>query len=250
MSLQSKMRLHARTSSLTPEALFAEFRRMMGKDGQPWPEEQSDAGSDSSEDIDAKKQKRSKRRRLREKRSQRRFRAYLLKLENALTPAQIKEVSSLLEDLSVEVQTLEAYRRWGTKFVEFCNTHDLKLAEPGEVDDALCACFNTWYLQGQQAHVGDKTLAAVMFMDPRFSFHGDSKLPRARKALKGWRAVCPGRSRLGHPLGLWACVMVLMENMEQVEMAVLVAIALSAYLRPSEVMGLRKSDLVPPAKGL
>ena len=142
--------------------------------------------------------------------------------------------------------------------MEFCNTHNLELAEPGEVDDAPCAYFNIWYLQSQQAHTGDKTLASVMFMDPRFSLHGDSKLPRARKALQRRRVVCPGRSRLGHPLGCvlarldrrgnppsacgrLACVMVLMENMEQVEMAVLVATALSAYLRPSEVMGLRRS---------
>ena len=169
------MRPHARRSCLSPAVLISDFRRMLGIVEQFAPMERSIVEHYIPEDIVAEIRSRSKTIKLREKRSLWLFRFPLLMLENALTTAEIMEVESPPNDLPPKVQTPEGSRRRETRFVEFCNTHNLGLAEPGEVDDAPCVCFNMWLRQSQQAHGGDKKLASLMFMDPCLSLHGDSK---------------------------------------------------------------------------
>ena len=49
-------------------------------------------------------------------------------------------------------------------------------------------------------------MAALTYFLPRFSKVGEAKLPRAWRALKGWRRRAPSRSRVAYPFQVWAAI--------------------------------------------
>ena len=77
---------------------------------------------------------------------------------------------------------------------------------------------------------------------------GAKKIPRAWRALKGWRKLTPGRSRSAHPLAVWAAMACRMAARGRMRMAVFVLVALSSYARPSALFRCRKFSLVRPVK--
>ena len=118
-------------------------------------------------------------------------------------------------------------------------------------ESTLDTIFLVWaheqFFEGEAADEGSKLLAAVMFC--KYKGSKDVKLlPRTRAALTGWRRLAPARSRLPLPWPIAAMLITyLMEKKHGY--AVATALAFAAYLRPSEVMRLRRCDLVPPVLG-
>ena len=108
--------------------------------------------------------------------------------------------------------------------------------------------FKICFFAGRQANDGEQTLAGLMHHFPEFGRCGARKLPRSWRALKGWRKLCPARSRKPQPWGLWCAVANFMIQQGCLAMAVMTLVMVSAYLRPGEAMGLRRSSLVPPAR--
>ena len=89
---------------------------------------------------------------------------------------------------------LEAFRIHAAK-------HGYNLDNP---DLAIAQYLNSLFWKGEQPHKGEKFRAAWLHRYPDFGRIGSRKLPRSWRALKGWRRLCPARSRLPMPLCVWA----------------------------------------------
>jgi hypothetical protein len=113
---------------------------------------------------------------------------------------------SFLERAPVQPATEQSYEDAMMEFLEFCNIDNRRLVGDAEVDAELVRYFNERFGAGMPAHHGEVCMAALMHFLPQYSKVGDSKLPRAWRALKGWRRRAPSRSRLAYPLQVWAAI--------------------------------------------
>ena len=176
-----------------------------------------------------------RRRTLMSKRSKQRLRPHLDQLATSTCPREVRESVTILEKLAIRVRTRKQYKKWMKALERFAQDQGLGLAEDGDVDIGCCSFLNSLYLKGHQSCDGDKVVAALMHFRPHFSKYGGGKPPRSMKALRGMRAACPGKSRIAHPFCLWAALMTDLALRHQPAMALLVALAISGYLRPREV---------------
>ena len=106
------------------------------------------------------------------------------------------------------------------------------------------------YLRGLQSSDGDKLLAGLLHFAPEWGKFGSRTIPRAWRALRGWRRRCPSRSRRPWPLEVWAAMAWKLAQAGQWQMALYVLLLVTTYMRPGEGLQLRRGDLVPPAPGI
>ena len=112
------------------------------------------------------------------------------------------------------------------------------------MDQALTNYFNELFFKGHPGHRGDKILASVMHHKPEFNKYGSMRLPHAWSALKGWRRLAPGSSRLGFPLAVWAAIATEMKRLGHLQMTLFTMIGLSAYTRPGELLRRKVGNLI------
>lgn len=118
-----------------------------------------------------------------------------------------------------------------------------------ELDLSLAKYFDKLYFEGYTSQYGEKVVAAVMFEVPSMSKHGDHSLVRARRALRGWHRLVPGKQRLPLP---WPCLMALVGSLcaeQKVWVAVALIVGFICYLRPGELDQLTHRQLVSPTPG-
>lgn len=102
------------------------------------------------------------------------------------------------------------------------------------------------YLQGEDLSRANYITAAAIYQVP--GLKGLASLPMTQQSMKGWRRLCPPRSRMPIPyevtclLALTAC----QQGLFEVALAMLLIFAL--YLRPNEAFLLRNRDIVRPVK--
>lgn len=120
----------------------------------------------------------------------------------------------------------------------------------GALDGSLCDYFQDSFLKGELCNRGETMMAAIMFTYPQYLKGGLTKLPRAWRALKGWKRLVPPRSRRPIPRATWCAVASRLVARREYDMAVWVLIAVSSYCRPPELLQLRRRHLVPPARGI
>jgi len=117
------------------------------------------------------------------------------------------------------------------------------------LDDWLALWMDEEYLNGEQAHVGSHLMAVAKFHLPAFGKAGSRRLPRAGQALRGFRRLAPGRTRLPLP---WEAVALIAEQLAldgYWATALLVVLAFHCYFRPSEGFKLTREMMVPPIGG-
>ena len=151
----------------------------------------------------------------------------------------------MLEDQPIKPSTLLDYRRrldklnsWAGRQVERCRSPDL--------DCYLIDFFDHRFMEGAGLDEGQKLLAAVCHFQPRFSRFGGSFLPRAHRALKGWRRLAPQHARTPLP---WIALMAMIGwavHLNRRALASCMLLGFTAYLRPSELVELTSASLVPP----
>jgi len=123
-------------------------------------------------------------------------------------------------------------------------------AAPAVLDAALVKFFTVLFFRGEQASTGLQVSSAVLHHRPGYGKGGSLKLPRCWRALRGWRRLCPPRSRQPEPLMVWAGIMHEMVSMNMARVALFVALSLSTYLRPSSLLMLTSADLYAPVLGI
>ena len=153
---------------------------------------------------------------------------------------------SLLEDMAVKPTTQRLYEDASLQFLRWAKTNGFTMTSPHSLDAALCQYMTQAFLGGHQAHVGEKLVAGMIHVLPELGRAGALHLPRAWRAVKGWRRLCPGRSRHPLPLCVWSAVANHMISRGRVYEAIFVLLAFIGYLRPSEALNLRRAHLLPP----
>ena len=86
-------------------------------------------------------------------------------------------------------------------------------------------------------------------MEPDFAREGPHGLPRLARALKGWMKMAPNQTRPPMPEAILDAMTDSLLH-QQGEVALMMQIAFSAYLRPSELGKLCVGDVIPPVKGV
>jgi len=158
---------------------------------------------------------------------------------------------SVLERRAVGLTTEKMYEKEHTTFMTFAKkSGHLDITNSSQVDQLLVDYMNRCFFEGHQAFVGDRLIASWLHHHPEYSRTGVKRIPRALRALRGWRRLCPGRSRTPYPLAVWCGLSVLMLERGFPKMAIFLMMSLSTYARPAELLRLRVMSLIRPATGV
>ena len=172
--------------------------------------------------------------------------------QQALKTAAERDIGNreLLEVITVGPKVERYYRLALEKFVAWADRHKTPLTSDARVDAALTQYMTQLFLEGQQSSEGDKLLAGLLHFAPEWGNFGHRHIPRAWRALRGWRRRCPSRSRRPLQLKVWAMVAWKFAQRQQWAMALYVLLLVTTYMRPGEGLQLRRGDLIPPAPGV
>ena len=99
----------------------------------------------------------------------------------------------VLGDRSITTATLRDYAQRLAEFYDYLEVNEIACDfEQGEsADSALTLFMNYQFSVGELASEGEKAKAAFEAYHPRFARHGDLGLPKARRALIGWKKATP-----------------------------------------------------------
>ncbi|CAK0801212.1 unnamed protein product, partial [Prorocentrum cordatum] len=122
------------------------------------------------------------------------------------------------------------------------------LAAPAaDTDAAVVRFFDELCLEGKVASTGEKLLAAIFMHVPDYQSKGKLALPRAYRALRGWRLLRPSRTRRPLP---WAACMGVARQIWRISgrpaLAVFWLLMVDTYLRPGEAFRLTCGQVIPP----
>ncbi len=113
---------------------------------------------------------------------------------------------------------------------------------PSLVDASLVDYFDYLYFSGSMAHEAEKAKASALHCANFLEYPRD--LPRTARALRGFRKVAPGSSRFPLPAEIFGALQGQLITSNHCEMALAFALMFIAYLRPSELFGLRVCDVI------
>ena len=153
---------------------------------------------------------------------------------------------TFLEQMAVSHEVALDYMTRMRFFHVFAQQKRLKLHPSTKLDESFSIYLNQLFSDGADASEGFKTFAALLDAYPQTS--GKAGLPRARRCLQGWAKLDPARSRPPMPFSLVALICCHLLELQCVEAALAILLSFTAYLRPSEVLNLRGSDLVGPTR--
>jgi len=154
---------------------------------------------------------------------------------------------TLLEQLAVRPSTETFYRLLLQAFVNYCSEHRRDWSSMVQLDLILADYFTYRYLAGAAANIGSQTVAALAHFTPGLPRQVTSQLPRASRAMQAWRRRTPALTRLPIPKAVMFALAGVLIAWQQAPMAVWLAVAFSAYLRPAEVQRLTTDSIVQPS---
>lgn len=171
------------------------------------------------------------------------------RLEETLVPRLVSASQpSLLEQHTVADQS--DYLRRCRRLIDFVEARGLPFTSPEDHELALLSFFDHEFLDGRTVPEGTKMWAAFTHLMPQYGRFGNMRLPRVNRALQGWLRLAPPGVRLPLPEEGVSAVAVLMARAGFFELALLTMLAMDAYLRPGEAVGLRVRSLIPSAPHL
>ena len=156
---------------------------------------------------------------------------------------------SYLEAASVSEASRVRYRACVRELLAFADRESMALREDDEVDECLVSWMNMRYQLGDRVWRGEYMLAAVMYAFPSFGRGGNRHVPRTLRCLRGWRNLCPKYSRRPLPWAVWSALALELLRSGDGRAGFGLLLMVDAYLRPSELLSLRRGSLVPPAQG-
>lgn len=154
---------------------------------------------------------------------------------------------TFLETRAVRAPTRERYMAVMRRFNSYAESQGLLVQGAAEIDAALEEWFEHCFFRGEMPATGEIAMAALMHLMPEFSRCGSAKVPRAWRALKGWRLFSPVKTRKPVPWPVWTALAWRLVEAGRLRAAVFVLLLVSTYLRPSELLGARAEDLNAPA---
>ena len=161
--------------------------------------------------------------------------------------------TTFLESAAVTAATWVLYTGLVKMFTDFCLAHTYPLDTFPAIDTAMVNYFHVLFDDGEEQNAGTRLLSAWKAVHP-VSGHLYSRLfPRAERALKGWLKQRPARTRPPMPwiaVVLVATYLLMCPAVLLKEMGLAVLLMFTTYVRPSEMLGILSSELIPPSPPL
>ena len=163
------------------------------------------------------------------------------------------EGSAVLRNAAVQAGTLRRYHELLARFDQSVLSNLGKRLQAldirRELDQALAEFMTELYWDGEGAHVASATLAAVGWQFPAASRFGDIRLPQSRQMLSGFIKLSPARTRLPLPIQVISLIGYFLVRAGHRRAAIGLWLAVTAYLRPGEMMLLTAQQVLPPSRG-
>ena len=154
---------------------------------------------------------------------------------------------SRMEQKSVRLATRKDYERRSAEFLEFAGRGSLENFRDNSLDRELVDYIDHLEEENLRAGEGEKVVAAVKWLDPRFSERGgQTKLPRSARALRGFRLAKPNHSRNPLPYEWFCAIIAVLLGWKEVTVALSLLVLWDTYTRPVEIRKARVEDLIPP----
>jgi len=177
--------------------------------------------------------------RRRDRKQQRRKARLLKKGEMRRHPGQ-----TLLQAAAVGRACLSLYEDLLQRFTEWVG--EALPTTAALMSRVLASYMDHMFFEGEELHMGTKTLAAVFHRFPYMGRGNKHALSEARQALAGWKKLNPPKARLALPWELVARIITLMVEDGELMMALITALCFHGYLRPGVALALRWDQLTPP----
>ncbi|CAK0815094.1 unnamed protein product [Prorocentrum cordatum] len=149
---------------------------------------------------------------------------------------------SYLDSVAVRPVQVEDYHRRIEEFYGFVRRQGLSTCTLDSPEAALLDWAGDALLEGRKKHDGEKLKAAVLHYYPNLQRPNTKPLARFERCLKARGRRRPALGRLPPPCPTICGLAVGLHLLSHTDMAVAVLVALSAYLRPGELRGLRVRD--------
>ena len=153
-----------------------------------------------------------------------------------------------LKALKVKDITLCRYDQCVTEFKAFARRRRLPLKNISAVDLALCEYFADLLDSGEPQSTASYTLFGYLMLVANENLPDKLLLPRARASLRGWASKYPHGSRTGADPLIWY-LLAECAFCSNVWVSAAILLQLDTYARPSEILRLRKRDVVKPCSG-
>ncbi|CAK0878156.1 unnamed protein product [Prorocentrum cordatum] len=140
----------------------------------------------------------------------------------------------------------EAYQVLYTAFVTWARSQQMALSSAADVDKAAVGYLRAMFNEGKHLTYANRLIAAIAWMRPEFSRHGQLRLPRAKQAAVGWKNLAPPKSRQALPIEVVFLIVNWILFQRSYEAALAARLLFEIYGRPGEIHKLRAVDLVPP----
>ncbi|CAJ1441651.1 unnamed protein product [Effrenium voratum] len=157
---------------------------------------------------------------------------------------------TLLEKKAIGDKSHKVYQLELEEFLSFARPRELNVQDANVLDRLVVEYFNKIYLEGFQSYRADRLAAAILHFYPEYGKMGAKNLPRMWRALKGFRKLTPGQSRLAYPMMVWAAMAAELRRKGKLRMALFLLVSLSSYGRPSELIRLQVYCLVRPSPNI
>ena len=107
---------------------------------------------------------------------------------------------SVLEIAAVRPRTHQEYSSTASQFLNFCCLNGLSWENSTGLDAAIIFFFVELFNNGMGVEMGLKLLSAIGHFLPYAGRWGTCKLPRAHRAIAGWKSLRPPKQRLPMPV--------------------------------------------------
>ena len=150
-----------------------------------------------------------------------------------------------LRALKVSDVTLHRYAEAVQKFKSYCKSQHVSMRKLDAVDDSMACYFADLCEEGMTYNAASYTLFGYILLEANAPVPEKALFPKARGALKGWSSRFPQSSRTGADPLIWY---LLAEEMLKTSMEASAAllVQLDTYARPSEIVKLRRADVIRP----
>ena len=155
------------------------------------------------------------------------------------------------EELAVGKSSGRHYRASFVMFEAWCQQAGLGQPQGDSTLDAKVVDFlDVLLAEGAPRSEAEYAVCAVKAHFTQFAGRSGQGMPRADRALKGYRKTVPAKSRLPVSWSIASMMVVVMRARGHLEAALQILLMFSAYLRPGEARALRCEDLLAPASDL
>ena len=128
----------------------------------------------------------------------------------------------------------------------FCLSVGLSTGTTESADAALVEYADFLYFEGYEKAEFSATLAAWADKFPRFTRHGDLRLPRAARALQGFSKLAPASTRPPISWNILCLIALEVLRAESPAIALAMVVMFVCYFRPGEIFGVEAGDVAPP----